>query len=96
MGIKELLEAKKTDVFRLARYHGAKNIRVFGSVARGEAGPDSDLDLLVEMESGRSFLDLVALWQELEELLGRKVDIVTDGGLSPYLQDRIYSEAVSL
>lgn len=81
---------------RLAHRYGARNIRVFGSVARGEAGPQSDLDLLVDMEAGRSLLDLVAFWQDLEELLGRRVDILTDGGISPYLKDRIYSEAIPL
>lgn len=96
MGVKELLESKKSEVMRLARIHGARDVRVFGSVARGDAGPDSDIDFLVDMESGRSLLDLVAFWQELEDLLGRKVDVLTDGGVSPYLKDQIYSEAISL
>jgi predicted nucleotidyltransferase len=65
-------------------------------VTRGEAGSSSDIDFLVEMEPGRSFLDLVALWQDLEEVLGRRVDVITDGGVSQYLRDRIYAEAVPL
>jgi predicted nucleotidyltransferase len=87
---------KRDAVLRIVASHGARNVRVFGSVARGEADSQSDLDLLVEMEEGRSLLDLVALWQELEELLGAKVDVITDGGLSPYLRERIYAEAVPL
>jgi predicted nucleotidyltransferase len=69
---------------------------VFGSVARGEAGPTSDVDLLVEMDHGRSLLDLIELTQELETFLERKVDILTDQGLSPYLEERIHSEAIPL
>ncbi|MBI2066614.1 MAG: nucleotidyltransferase family protein [Deltaproteobacteria bacterium] len=94
--IKNILETNRNQVMGLARRHGAKNIRIFGSVARGEAQLDSDIDLLVEMESGRTLLDLVSFWQEIEDLLGRKVDVLTDGGISPYLKDQIYSEAVPL
>ena len=71
-------------------------MRVFGSVARGKAGPTSDVDLLVEMDQGRSLLDLIELSQELEAYLDRKVDILTDEGLSPYLEQRIHAEAVPL
>jgi len=80
-------------VLDAARKHGARNIRVFGSFARGEAGPESDLDLLVELEPGRSLLDHVGLIQELRERLERKVDVVLEGGLSPYLRDVILAEA---
>lgn len=65
-------------------------------MARGEEGPDSDLDLLVEMKPESGLLDLVSLWQDLEDLLGYKVDVITEGGISPYLRDRIYAEAVLL
>lgn len=71
-------------------------MRVFGSAARGDADTASDVDLLVEMEPGRSLLDLVGLWQDLEDLLGRHVDVLSDGGVSPHLRDRIYAEAVPL
>lgn len=87
---------KREDVLRIAAAHGASNIRVFGSVARGEEGPESDLDLLVDMKPGSSLLDLVSLWQDLEDLLGHKVDVITEGGISPYLRDRIHAEAVPL
>lgn len=79
-----------------AARHGVRTIRVFGSAARGDAGPDSDLDLLVEMAPGRSLIDLVAFEQAVEEAIGRRVDVVGEGGLSPYLRDRILAEAVPL
>jgi len=91
-----MVRTRRDEILRLALLHGARRVRLFGSVARGDSRPDSDIDLLVEMEPGRSFLDLVGLWQDLEQLLGRKVDLLTDGGLSPHLKDRIYSEAVPL
>jgi predicted nucleotidyltransferase len=96
MGIKELLESRRNEILDLAGRYGAKNIRVFGSAARGEGGPASDVDLLVDMEKGRNLLDLVGFWQDLEELLGCRVDVITDGGISPYLRERIYAEAIPL
>ena len=96
MNLTDLLRLKKAEVQRIARQHGATNLRVFGSVARGEAGEDSDLDLLVEMEPGRSLLDLVAIKQDLEDLLGCKVDVVTEAAVSPYLRERVLNEAVRL
>lgn len=96
MNLTDLLRLKKEEVQRIARQHGARNLRVFGSVARGEATEGSDLDLLVEMEPGRSLLDLVAIKQDLEELLGCKVDVVTEAAVSPYLRERVLNEAVSL
>ncbi len=92
----DMLRARRDHIIQLAAQHGAHNLRVFGSVARGEAGPTSDIDLLVEMDRGRSLLDLIKLSQELEAFLDRKVDILTDEGLSPYLEQRIHAEAVSL
>ena len=73
-----------------------RNVRVFGSAARAEAGPVSDVDLLVEMEPGRSLLGFVGLWQELEELLGTSVDLLSEGGLSPHLREKIYADALTL
>lgn len=87
----EMLKSKRSEILRLASQHGAHNVRVFGSVARGEAGRMSDVDLLVEMDQGRSLLDLIELSQELEAFLQRKVDILTDEGLSPYLEQRIHA-----
>ena len=96
MGVDEAIRSRRQEILQLAARHGARNVRVFGSAARGEAGPTSDVDILVDMEEGRSLLDLVAFWQDLEDLLGRKVDVITDGGVSPCLKDRIYSEATPL
>lgn len=90
----DVLKIKRNDILRLASQHGAHHVRVFGSVARGEAGPASDVDLLVQMDSGRSLLDLIGLTQKLESILQRKVDVLTDEGLSPYLKERIQAEAV--
>jgi predicted nucleotidyltransferase len=81
------------EIERVARSHGAQSIRVFGSRARGEAGADSDLDLLVRLEPGRSLLDLIAIKQDLEDVLHCSVDVVTEAGLSPYLRERILAEA---
>jgi predicted nucleotidyltransferase len=96
MGIDELLRAKREEILRLASKYGARNVRIFGSVARGQAGQKSDVDLLVQMEEGRSLLDHVALMQDLEDLLGKKVDIVTESGLHWYIRDRVLAEAVPL
>jgi uncharacterized protein len=86
----------REDIARIASEHGARNVRVFGSAGRGEAGEGSDLDLLVEMSEGRNLLDLVALSNELEDALGIEVDVLSEGGLSPYLRERILDEAVPL
>ncbi|HMB52355.1 MAG TPA: nucleotidyltransferase family protein [Thermoanaerobaculia bacterium] len=91
-----LLADVREPILRVAERHGASNVRVFGSLARGEASADSDLDLLVTLEAGRSLLDLVALKQDIEDLVERPVDVVTDRGLSPYLKDKILAEAVAL
>ncbi|MBL8747402.1 MAG: nucleotidyltransferase family protein [Phycisphaerae bacterium] len=90
------LHQHRESILRIAQSRGARRIRVFGSVARGDAHPGSDLDLLVDLEPGRSILDQVGLQLELQDLLGRRVDIVVEGGLSPYLVDRIEREARAL
>ena len=93
MGTDALLKTKRDEILRIAEKHGARNVRVFGSFARGEAGPESDIDFLVEMEPGRSLLDLGGLWADLTELLGRKVDIVTERSIYWLLRRRILKEA---
>ena len=96
MNIGRELKAKRTDILRLAGRHGATDVRIFGSVARGEAGSDSDVDFLVKMAPERSLLDHVALWQDLEDLLGRKVDLVSEKALHWLIRDQILKEAVPL
>jgi predicted nucleotidyltransferase len=90
------IDRNREAILRIAAQHGARNVRVFGSVARGDDRADSDLDLLVEMEDGRSLLDLVGLEQQLEDLLGRDVDVLTDASLDPALRRRITAEARAL
>lgn len=93
MNVLQMVEGKRAEIFRIAGQHGARNVRVFGSVARGEAGDESDLDFLVEMEPGRSLLDLAALRNDLMDLLGRKVDVVTEDSLYWLLRRKILREA---
>jgi predicted nucleotidyltransferase len=96
MEIYELLKNKREEILRLATEHGAYNVRIFGSLARGEANEESDVDLLVDMEPGRSLLDHAALLLELEQLLGCNVDVVTVRGLRERIRDRVLEEAVPL
>lgn len=92
----DLLKGKQQDVLRLAAKYGALNVRVFGSVARGEADEQSDIDFLVDMEPGRSLLDLGGLQAELEALMGRPVDVVTEKGLKARIRARVVAEAVPI
>ncbi|WP_232282656.1 MULTISPECIES: nucleotidyltransferase family protein [unclassified Roseiflexus] len=92
----ELVKEKRADILALAAKHGARNVRVFGSVARGDADEQSDIDVLVQMEPGRSLLDLGGLQYDLEQLLGCRVDVVTEQGLKARLREEILSEAVTL
>ena len=94
MGIRERVNQKRAQILQVAGRFGARNVRVIGSVARGEAGPESDLDLLVDLEEGRSLLDHAALMIELEKLLGCKVDVAIEQGLRPRVRDRVLGEAV--
>ncbi len=94
MRLDQLLEEKRGEILRIASEHGAREVRVFGSVARGEADQESDIDFLVELETGRSLLDLGGLQMELESLLGRRVDVVTVRGLKARIRERVLREAV--
>ncbi|MFI5385396.1 MAG: nucleotidyltransferase family protein [Fimbriimonadales bacterium] len=91
-----LIDRHRDEILDLAARHGATNVRVFGSFARGEARQDSDLDLLVDMEPGRSLIDTIQLIQELGRLLGRKVDVLTEPALYWMVRRRILAEAKPL
>jgi predicted nucleotidyltransferase len=91
-----LVEAHREEILELAARHGASDVRVFGSLARGEGAEGSDLDLLVTLEEKRSLLDIVGLKQDLEDLLHRPVDVVTEPALSPYIRSRVLAEAMPL
>src|SRR4051812_38855977 len=93
--IEALLRSNRDEIVRIAASHGVHNVRIFGSVARGEARPDSDLDLLVQLEPGHSLLDLIAVKQALEDLLGCEVDVVTKAAVSPYIRKQVVEEAAS-
>lgn len=94
MGIEDLLKDKREEILRIAARNGASNVRVFGSVARGDAGPDSDVDFLIDMEEKRSLMDLGSLLMDLQDLLGRRVDVAEPEGLHWYVKDRVLKEAV--
>jgi predicted nucleotidyltransferase len=96
MGIEELIHDKSEEILRIAAKHGASNVRVFGSVARGEAGPDSDVDFLVDFNSGRGAWYGGELITDLEDLLNRKVDVATVEELHSYIRDRVLREAQPL
>jgi predicted nucleotidyltransferase len=92
----ETLKARREEILVLARQWGAHDVRVFGSVARGDAGPQSDVDFLVHFEDGRSLLDHGGLLMDLQDLLGCEVDVVSEGGMRQRFRDRVMREAVPL
>lgn len=94
MNFNELLKEKREEILRIAARHGARNIRVFGSVVRGEADERSDIDLLIELESGRSLMEHAALVIELEDLLKCKVDVAVESGLKERVREHVLNEAV--
>jgi predicted nucleotidyltransferase len=96
MTIGQLRTQRREEILRLAALRGARNVRVFGSVARGDAGERSDIDFLVDLEPGRSLLDLGGLNLDLERLLDAKVDVVSSRGLRERVRDRVLREAVPL
>jgi hypothetical protein len=90
----EQVRQRRSDILELGRRRGAHDIRIFGSVSRGEAKPESDVDVLVKFDGG--LFDLAGFELDLENLLKCKVDVVVEGGLSPYMEDRILAEAIPL
>jgi len=96
VNISALVKEKREEILRIAARRGARNLRLFGSVVRGQADAESDVDILVDMEPGRSLLDLGGLWSDLNDLLGVKVDVVTEKGLRKRIRERVMKEAVPL
>ncbi len=92
----DLLKQQRDAILRIAARHGARNVRVFGSVAKGTAGPQSDIDLLVEFDPDRSLMDVGRLVMDLRDLLGCEVDVVTEKGLHPLIRDEVLQDAVPL
>ena len=96
MSLPEFLESNRDEVLRIAARHGASNVRIFGSLARGDGTSESDVDVLVDVEKGRSLFDFGALLEDLRRLLGRDVDVVTEKGLRSRIRDRVLKEAMLL
>jgi predicted nucleotidyltransferase len=96
MTLQELRATRRDEILRVAANRGARNVRVFGSVARGESDAGSDVDFLVDLEPGRSLFDLSGLLIDLEAVLQAEVDVVTERGLRPRIRDRVLQEAVPL
>ncbi len=96
MGIQEFIGSKKTQILAIAKRYGAINVRVFGSVAEGTADENSDIDFLVDLEEGRTLFDLGGLLMDLQDLLQRKIDVVTTTGLRERIKDDVLKQAVDL
>ena len=96
LSVGDTIREKREAILRVAARHGATHVRLIGSVARGEARPDSDIDLLVTWSEGSSLLDQAALMLELESLLCRKVDIASDGWVKPSIRESVYRDAIAL
>lgn len=91
-----LLRQHRSRILELAKKRGARNVRVFGSFARGEERRESDLDLLVLMQDGRDLLDLIGFLEDVKQIVGRNVDVIDERGLRPYVKNKVLSEAVAL
>jgi uncharacterized protein len=96
MNTLNVLQSRRAEILALAAKHGASNVRLFGSVVRGEDQEDSDIDFLVDMQENRSLFDLIGMQQDLEKAIGRRVDVLTPNGINRHLKDRIMGEATLL
>ena len=96
MSLNEIIKTKRNKILEITQKHGAQAVRVFGSIVRGQSTASSDIDFLITLKPGSTLLDIVAIKQDLEELLGCKVDVVTEKSLSPYIRESVLKEAVNL
>lgn len=96
MNMNELVREKREEIVNIAASHGAQEVQIFGSLARGQAGPESDLDILVKLDPDRTLLDLVAIKQDLEGFLNCSVDVVTEAAISPYIREQVLKDAIAL
>ncbi|MDY6952126.1 MAG: nucleotidyltransferase family protein [Thermodesulfobacteriota bacterium] len=96
MKLGSLIREQRENILKIAKAHGATNLKIFGSYARGDEQAGSDIDLLIELEPGRSLLDIIAIKQDIEDMINRRVDVVTAGALSPYIREEIVKEAIAL
>ena len=96
MDIKQQIQEKRDEICTIAAKHGAYNIRIFGSVVRGQAGPDSDIDFLIDAGPATSSWFPAGLILDLQEILGRRVEVVTEKALSPFIRDHVLREAIPL
>jgi predicted nucleotidyltransferase len=94
--LRELLHERRDEILALAERHGAYNVRVFGSVARDEPRANSDVDFLVEFKPGYGLIDRIGLIQDLEDLLGRDVDVVRERSLRERIRERVLKDAIPL
>ena len=94
--LQELVRKHRQEILQAAVRYGARNLRLFGSVARGDFKPESDVDILIELEKGRSLFDMVGLGLDLEKILGRKVDVFTENSLKDRIRARVLKEAIPL
>ena len=92
----DIFQKKRREILRIAGLYGASNVRVFGSFSRGDADDNSDVDILVDLEKGRSLMDMGGLLMDLQTLLGRPVDVVTEKGLRPRIRERVLREAKAI
>jgi predicted nucleotidyltransferase len=96
MAIDKALQSRRDEILSIAQRHGAENVRVFGSRARDDARPTSDFDILVTVGEHTSLLDIIAIKQDLEDLLGSTVHVVTEDAISPYIREEVLKQAIAL